>query len=300
MTLVFIGGATATGKSELAVSLAQRLGGEVVSADSMQLYRGMDIGTAKLSLGQRQDIVHHMLDRVDVSSEVNVAWYQKEARSIIDELLERAIPVIVVGGTGFYIKAILDDLHFPDTDPAVREKLAIQAEKIGNQRMHQRLATLDPAAAAAIPKENVRRVIRALEVIEITGKPFTANLPREGSTKYPRALHFGLTMNRELLDSRVGRRVDRMFESGLTDEVESLINQGLLAGKTARAALGYAQVIQALAGEISIDEAISQTKLATRQYIRRQETWFRRDQRITWLDSDSDLLAVIDKAILTT
>jgi tRNA dimethylallyltransferase len=300
MTLVFIGGATATGKSELAVSLAQRLGGEVVSADSMQLYRGMDIGTAKLSLGQRQDIVHHMLDRVDVSSEVNVAWYQKEARSIIDELLERAIPVIVVGGTGFYIKAILDDLHFPDTDPAVREKLAIQAEKIGNQRMHQRLATLDPAAAAAIPKENVRRVIRALEVIEITGKPFTANLPREGSTKYPRALHFGLTMNRELLDSRVGRRVDRMFESGLTDEVESLIKQGLLAGKTARAALGYAQVIQALAGEISIDEAISQTKLATRQYIRRQETWFRRDQRITWLDSDSDLLAVIDKAILTT
>jgi tRNA dimethylallyltransferase len=300
MTLVFIGGATATGKSELAVSLAQRLGGEVVSADSMQLYRGMDIGTAKLSLGQRQDIVHHMLDRVDVSSEVNVAWYQKEARSIIDELLERAIPVIVVGGTGFYIKAILDDLHFPDTDPAVREKLAIQAEKIGNQRMHQRLATLDPAAAAAIPKENVRRVIRALEVIEITGKPFTANLPREGSTKYPRALHFGLTMNRELLDSRVGRRVDRMFESGLTDEVESLINQGLLAGKTARAALGYAQVIQALAGEISIDEAISQTKLATRQYIRRHETWFRRDQRITWLDSDSDLLAVIDKAILTT
>jgi tRNA dimethylallyltransferase len=296
MTLVFIGGATATGKSELAVSLAQRLGGEVVSADSMQLYRGMDIGTAKLSLGQRQDIVHHMLDRVDVSSEVNVAWYQKEARSIIDELLERAIPVIVVGGTGFYIKAILDDLHFPDTDPAVREKLAIQAEKIGNQRMHQRLATLDPAAAAAIPKENVRRVIRALEVIEITGKPFTANLPREGSTKY----HFGLTMNRELLDSRVERRVDRMFESGLTDEVESLIKQGLLAGKTARAALGYAQVIQALAGEISIDEAISQTKLATRQYIRRQETWFRRDQRITWLDSDSDLLAVIDKAILTT
>ena len=300
MTLVFIGGATATGKSELAVSLAQRLGGEVVSADSMQLYRGMDIGTAKLSLEQRQNIVHHMLDRVDVSSEVNVAWYQKVARSIIDELLERAIPVIVVGGTGFYIKAILDDLHFPDTDPAVREKLAIQAEKIGNEGMHQRLATLDPAAAVAIPKENVRRVIRALEVIEITGKPFTANLPREGSTKYPRALHFGLTMNRELLDSRVERRVDRMFESGLTDEVESLIKQGLLAGKTARAALGYAQVIRALAGEISIDEAISQTKLATRQYIRRQETWFRRDQRITWLDSDSDLLAVIDKAILTT
>ena len=300
MTLVFIGGATATGKSELAVLLAQRLGGEVVNADSMQLYRGMDIGTAKLSLEERQEIPHHMLDLVDVSSDVNVAWYQREARSIIDQLLEREIPVIVVGGTGFYLKAILDDLHFPDTDPAVREKLTIQAEKIGNEAMHQRLAILDPAAATAIPKENVRRVIRALEVIEITGKPFTANLPREGSTKYPHALHFGLTVNRELLDLRVERRVDRMFEDGLTAEVESLIKQGLLAGKTARAALGYAQVIHVLAGEISMGEAISQTKLATRQYIRRQETWFRRDQRITWLDSDSDRLAVIDKAILTT
>ena len=300
MTLVFIGGATATGKSELAVSLARRLGGEVVNADSMQLYRGMDIGTAKLSLEERQDIPHHMLDLVDVSNDVNVAWYQSEARSIIDRLLKREIPVIVVGGTGFYLKAIVDDLHFPDTDPAVREKLTIQAERIGNEAMHQLLAILDPAAATAIPKENVRRVIRALEVIKITGKPFTANLPREGSTKYPRALHFGLRVNRELLDLRVERRVDRMFEGGLTAEVESLIKKGLLEGKTARAALGYAQVIQVLAGEISVDEAISQTKLATRQYIRRQETWFRRDQRITWLDADSDRLAVIDKAILTT
>lgn len=300
MTLVVIGGATATGKSDLAVALAQRIGGQVVNADSMQLYKGMDIGTAKLSMAERQGIPHHMLDLVEVSTDVNVAWYQERARATIDELLAADIPVIVVGGTGFYIKAILDDLNFPDTDPAVREKLTLEAEKIGGDALHQRLGKLDPAAAAAIPRENVRRVIRALEVIEITGKPFTANLPRENSTKYPQALQFGLSMERELLDPRVELRVDRMFQQGLVNEVEELITKGLLDGKTARAALGYAQVISALAGEITMDEAISQTKLATRQYIRRQETWFRRDQRITWLEPDSDRLATIEKAILTS
>jgi len=300
VTLVVIGGATATGKSDLAVALAQRIGGQVVNADSMQLYKGMDIGTAKLSMAERQGIPHHMLDLVEVSTDVNVAWYQERARATIDELLAADIPVIVVGGTGFYIKAILDDLNFPDTDPAVREKLTLEAEKIGGDALHQRLGKLDPAAAAAIPRENVRRVIRALEVIEITGKPFTANLPREDSTKYPQALQFGLSMERELLDPRVELRVDRMFQQGLVNEVEELITKGLLDGKTARAALGYAQVISALAGEITMDEAISQTKLATRQYIRRQETWFRRDQRITWLEPDSDRLATIEKAILTS
>ena len=300
MTLVVIGGATATGKSDLAVALAQRIGGQVVNADSMQLYKDMDIGTAKLSMAERQGIPHHMLDLVEVSTDVNVAWYQERARAVIDELLAADIPVIVVGGTGFYIKAILDDLKFPDTDPAVREKLTLEAEKIGGDALHQRLGKLDPAAAAAIPRENVRRVIRALEVIEITGEPFTANLPREDSTKYPQALQFGLNMDRELLDDRVELRVDRMFQQGLVNEVEELITKGLLEGKTARAALGYAQVISALAGEITMDEAISQIKLATRQYIRRQETWFRRDQRITWLEPDSDRLATIEKAILTS
>jgi len=300
VTLVVIGGATTTGKSDLAVALAQRIGGQVVNADSMQLYKGMDIGTAKLSMAERRGIPHHMLDLVDVSTDVNVAWYQERTRAVIDELLAADIPVIVVGGTGFYIKAILDDLNFPDTDPAVREKLTLEAEKIGGAALHQRLGKLDPAAAAAIPRENVRRVIRALEVIEITGKPFTANLPREDSTKYPQALQFGLSMERELLDARVELRVDRMFQQGLVNEVEELITKGLLEGKTARAALGYAQVISALAGEITMDEAISQTKLATRQYIRRQETWFRRDRRITWLEPDSDRLATIEKAILTT
>jgi len=300
VTLVVIGGATATGKSDLAVALAQRIGGQVVNADSMQLYKDMDIGTAKLSMAERQGIPHHMLDLVEVSTDVNVAWYQERARAVIDELLAADIPVIVVGGTGFYIKAILDDLNFPDTDPAVREKLTLEAEKIGGDALHQRLGKLDPAAAAAIPRENVRRVIRALEVIEITGEPFTANLPREDSTKYPQALQFGLNMDRELLDDRVELRVDRMFQQGLVNEVEELITKGLLEGKTARAALGYAQVISALAGEITMDEAISQIKLATRQYIRRQETWFRRDRRITWLEPDSDRLATIEKAILTS
>jgi len=298
MTLVVIGGATATGKSDLAIALAMRIGAEIINADSMQLYRGMDIGTAKVSLEDRQGIAHHMLDLVDVSTDVNVAWYQVQARAKIDELLARKIPVIVVGGTGFYIKAILDDLNFPDTDPAVREKITQLAEKIGNDAIHQRLAVLDPAAAAAIPKENVRRVIRALEVIEITGKPFTANLPRVDSTRYPNALQFGLTMERDLLDSRVDARVDQIFERGLIAEVDTLITQGLLQGKTARAALGYAQVVAMRAGEISGQEAISQTKLATRQYIRRQETWFRRDNRIQWLDTDSDRLGIIEKAIL--
>jgi len=300
MTLIVIGGATATGKSDLAIAVAKRTGGEIINADSMQLYTGMDIGTAKLTVAQRQGIPHHLLDLVDVSTDVNVAWYQEQARSKIDELLARGIPTVVVGGTGFYIKAILDDLNFPDTDPAVREKITLQAEKIGNEALHQRLAVLDPAAAAAIPKENVRRVIRALEVIEITGKPFTANLPRVDSTRYPAALQFGLTMDRESLDERVDARVDQMFALGLVEEVDTLIGQGLLEGKTARAALGYAQVVAMRAGEISLDEAISQTKLATRQYIRRQETWFRRDERITWLDEGSDRLAIIEKAILTT
>ena len=298
MTLVVIAGATATGKSDLAVELAKKIGGEIVNADSMQLYRGMDIGTAKLTQDERRGISHHLLDLVDVSTDVNVAWYQEQARSVIDQLLAQGIPAIVVGGTGFYIKAILDDLNFPDTDPAVREKLTLEAEKIGGDALHKRLGILDPAAAAAIPRENVRRVIRALEVIEITGKPFTANLPRENSTKYPDALQFGLTMDRELLDLRVDKRVEMMFEKGLVAEVEQLIGQGLLEGKTARAALGYAQVISMLAGDISLEQAISETKLATRQYIRRQETWFRRDQRISWLDSDSNRLETIEKAIL--
>ena len=221
--LVIISGATATGKSELAIEVAKEIGAEIISADSMQLYKGMDIGTAKLTMAERQGITHHLLDLVDVKTDVTVSWYQELARAKIDELRGAGKSVVVVGGTGLYIKAILDDLNFPETDPEVRMKLNQEAEKIGGDAMHQKLAKLDPAASLAIPKENVRRVIRALEVIEITGKPFTAILPREDSTKYPDAMQFGLAMDRESLDIRIDNRVAKMWEAGFVDEVEELI-----------------------------------------------------------------------------
>jgi tRNA dimethylallyltransferase len=289
--LIIICGATATGKSELAVEIAGEIGADIVSADSMQLYKGMDIGTAKLTIPERKGIVHHLLDLVDVNMDVSVSWYQEIARAKIDELLAAKGNVVVVGGTGLYIKAILDDLNFPETDPQVRERLTLEAGEKGGDAMHQRLAELDPAASLAIPKENIRRVVRALEVIEITGKPFTASLPREGSSKYPKAMQFGLAMNRETLDSRIDARVEHMWESGLPEEVEQLINSGLLEGKTAQAAIGYAQIIRSKHGLISNSEAIADTARATRQYARRQETWFSKDLRINWLSAKSDLLA---------
>jgi tRNA dimethylallyltransferase len=287
--LVIISGATATGKSELAIEVAKEIGAEIISADSMQLYKGMDIGTAKLTMAERQGITHHLLDLVDIKTDVTVSWYQELARAKIDELRGAGKNVVVVGGTGLYIKAILDDLNFPETDPEVRMKLNQEAEKIGGDAMHQRLAKLDPAASLAIPKENVRRVIRALEVIEITGKPFTAILPREDSTKYPDAMQFGLAMDRESLDIRIDNRVAKMWDAGFVDEVEELINQGILEGKTAQAAIGYAQIIRMKHGSMSQEEAIEDTARATRQYARRQETWFSRDLRITWLSATSNL-----------
>jgi len=301
MTLVVIAGATATGKSDLAVALAQRIGGQIVNADSMQLYRGMDIGTAKLSLQERAGIAHHLLDVVDVRTDVTVAWYQELARKTIDQLLNAGVPVIVVGGTGFYIKAILDDLNFPETDPEVRERLNNEAEEYGGEQMHRRLAELDPAAALAIPKENIRRVVRALEVIEITGKPFTANLPREDSTRYPDALQFGLALDRSALDERIDRRVEKMWELGFVREVAELVKAGLLEGKTAKAALGYSQIIAMAEGKITESQARDLTKLGTRQYARRQETWFTRDPRISWISPEHDQstrLEIIEGTIL--
>jgi tRNA dimethylallyltransferase len=287
--LIIICGATATGKSDLAVEIAKEIGAEIISADSMQLYKGMDIGTAKLTLEERKEIPHHLLDVVSVKEDVSVSWYQEVARAKIDELQNQGKNVVVVGGTGLYIKAILDDLNFPETDPDVREKLNEEAEKIGGDAMHQRLSKLDPAAGLAIPKENVRRVIRALEVIEITGKPFTAILPRADSTKYPDAMQFGLAMDRESLDIRIDSRVAKMWEAGFVDEVEELINQGILEGKTAQAAIGYAQIIRMKHGSMTEVEAVEDTSRATRQYARRQETWFSRDLRITWLSATSNL-----------
>ena len=283
MKTIVICGATATGKSDLAVSLAQEIGAEIINADSMQLYRGMDIGTAKLSLLERGGIAHHMLDVLDVTEDATVAWYQDKARETISQIHSRGKSAIIVGGTGLYIKAILDDLNFPDTDPAIRERLNAEAEEFGTARLFERLQQLDPAAAAAIDIQNVRRVVRALEVIEITGQPFTANLPREGSSKYPDAIQFGLVIDREKLTERIDARVDLMWQKGLVAEVDSLIADGINQATTARRALGYAQVISMRAGEISEDQAKLETKRATRQYARRQETWFSRDARIKWI-----------------
>jgi tRNA dimethylallyltransferase len=281
--IIVIAGATATGKSELAVALAEEIDGEIINADSMQLYRGMDIGTAKLNHEERNGIPHHLIDILDVDQDATVAQYQELARERADQLLAQGKNVVLVGGTGLYIKAFLDDLQFPDTDMAVRERLLEEGERIGHQAMHERLAILDPAAAAAIPKENLRRVVRALEVIEITGKPFTANLPRTGEGRYPFAQQFGLVMDRENLRERIDARVDRMWERGLVAEVDGLLEKDILKGRTAQAAIGYAQIIDHRLGKISADEAREETKRATRAFARRQETWFSRDQRITWV-----------------
>jgi tRNA dimethylallyltransferase len=283
MNVIVICGATATGKSDLAVSLAQKIDGEVINADSMQLYKGMDIGTAKITVEERQGIPHHLMDLLDVTEDANVAWYQENARAKITEIHSRGKNVIIVGGTGLYIKAILDDLNFPDTDPVVRAALELEYATKGIGPLFERLEKLDPAAALAIDRANSRRVIRALEVIEITGQPFTANLPRKESTKYPNAIQFGLVMDRELLSDVISSRVDRMWEAGLVAEVERLIESGITRGTTAQKALGYSQVIAFKEGKISEEEAIDETKRATRQYARRQETWFSRDERINWI-----------------
>ena len=283
MRTIIICGATATGKSDLAVALAHEIGAEIVNADSMQVYQGMDIGTAKLSHAERGGVTHHLLDVLTVKQDSTVAWYQELARKTIDEIHSRGRDAIIVGGTGLYIKAIVDDLNFPDTDPVIRSRLELEAIEQGPAALFQRLEKLDPAAALAIDRANTRRIVRALEVIEITGQPFTANLPREESSRYPAAFHFGLSQDRESLDIRVSNRVDSMWESGLIAEVETLVGQGLREGVTAQKALGYAQVLQMLDGLLTSDQGREETKRVTRQYIRRQDTWFSRDSRLHWL-----------------
>jgi tRNA dimethylallyltransferase len=297
MRLIVICGATATGKSDLAVQLAQEIGAEIINADSMQLYRGMDIGTAKASIEERQGIPHHMMDLLDVTEDANVAWYQENARAVISDIHARGKDAIIVGGTGLYIKAILDELNFPDTDPVVRAELELEFATKGIAPLFERLEKLDPVAALAIDKANSRRVIRALEVIKITGKPFTANLPREESSRYPHAKQFGLVMDRETLSERISVRVERMWEKGLVQEAENLLTAGIMRGTTAQRALGYAQVIAQIEGKVSQEEAQEETKRATRQYARRQETWFSRDERITWVSPTQNALERILESI---
>jgi len=276
-------GATATGKSDLGVELALRLGGEVVNADSMQLYRGMDVGTAKLTEAERRGVPHHLLDVWDVRDPANVADYQRMARAAIEDIAGRGRVPVLVGGSGLYVRAALDDLAFPGTDDAVRTRLEAELADAGPAALHARLAALDPRAAASILPSNGRRVVRALEVVELTGEPFTASLP-EPSYAVP-AVQIGLAVDRDLLDRRIEERVDRMWEQGLVAEVRSLVERGLREGRTAGRALGYAQVLRFLAGEWSEEEARQATVASTRRFARRQESWFRRDPRVTWLDA---------------
>lgn len=298
--VIVICGATATGKSEIAVEIAKEIGAEIINADSMQVYRGMDIGTAKITSAEMKSIPHHLMDILTVQQDSTVAWYQDLARRTISEIASRGKAAVIVGGTGLYIKSILDELNFPDTDPVVRAKLELEAAEVGVARLFARLQELDPAAALAIDQANTRRVIRALEVIEITGKPFTANLPREDSSRYPDALQFGLVMDRTTLQERIDLRVDRMWEAGLLAEVELLEAQGIREGATAKKALGYSQILQYREGLMTEDEAREETKRATRQYARRQETWFSRDARIQWVAPHQSRREVILQKINST
>jgi tRNA dimethylallyltransferase len=279
--VIAVVGPTAAGKSDLGVFLAQRLGGEVVNADSMQLYRGMDIGTAKLTPAERAGIPHHLLDIWDVTVTASVAEYQRLARARIDALLAEGRWPILVGGSGLYVRGAVDNLEFPGTDPEVRGRLEEELTLRGSGALHARLAAADPEAAQAILPSNGRRIVRALEVIEITGKPFTANLP--GHDSVYDTVQIGVDVTRPELDERITRRVDRMWDAGLVDEVRALEAQGLREGRTASRALGYQQVLAALAGQCTMDVARAETVRATKRFARRQDSWFRRDPRVHWL-----------------
>lgn len=279
--VIAVVGPTAAGKSDLGVFLARRLDGEVVNADSMQLYRGMDIGTAKLTTDERGGIPHQLLDIWDVTETASVAEYQKLARAEIDRLLAEGRTPVLVGGSGLYVRGAIDALEFPGTDPAIRARLEEELTAHGSGALHDRLAAADPEAGKAILPSNGRRIVRALEVIEITGKPFTANLP--GHDAVYDTVQIGVDVARPELDERIALRVDRMWEAGLVDEVRALEAQGLREGRTASRALGYQQVLTALAGECTEQEAREETVRATKRFARRQDSWFRRDPRVHWL-----------------
>ena len=288
--MIAVVGPTAAGKSEAALRIAEELGGEVVNADSMQLYRGMDVGTAKLTVAERRGVPHHLLDVWDVRETASVAAYQALARAVIDGL----DVAVVVGGSGLYVRGALDALEFPGTDPAVRARLDAELAEAGPHALHARLAAVDPAAAAAILPTNGRRVVRALEVVEITARPFSA---RPGMETYAAAYdttYVGVAPDLSTLDDRIDRRVDVMWERGLVDEVRALERVGLREGVTASRALGYQQVLAFLAGECSEEAARADTQLATRRFARRQLKWFRRDPRIAWhADGAAAVAAVV-------
>jgi tRNA dimethylallyltransferase len=286
--VVAVVGPTATGKTALAVALAVRLGGEVVNADSMQLYRGMDIGTAKPTPEERAGVPHHLLDLWHVREPASVVAYARAARAEIDRLRAGGTVPLLVGGSGLYVRAVLDDLEFPGTDPRVRARLEAELATAGPSALHARLADVDPAAAAAVLPTNGRRIVRALEVVEPTGRPFRATLP-EPRPHYPAVL-VGLDRGAVELDERIAARVDRMWAAGFVAEVEALAADGLREGPTASRALGYAQVLDQLAGTLSAEEARESTVRATRRFVRRQRSWFRREPAVRWHDAGDPAL----------
>jgi tRNA dimethylallyltransferase len=285
--LIAVVGATATGKSDLAIELALRLGGEVVNVDSMQLYRGMDIGTAKLTVEERRGVPHHLLDIWDVTEAASVAEYQRLADEAILGIQARGNVPVLAGGSGLYVRAALGDLDFPGTDEEVRERLEAELAVAGPGPLHDRLAALDPVAAEAILASNGRRIVRALEVIEISGQPFSATMPAYDAGRP--ALQVAIRMPRPELDRRIETRVDAMFAAGLEAEVRHLAGEGLREGKTASRALGYQQVLRYLDGDWTLGQARDETVRATRRFARRQESWFRRDPRVAWVDPGEDV-----------
>jgi len=291
MRPIAVVGPTASGKSALGLALAHELGGEVVNVDSMQLYRGMDIGTAKLSPAEREGIPHHQLDVWDVTETASVARYQQAALRDIEDIMSRDKTPILVGGSMLYAQALVDDWQFPPTDPQVRAKYEARRADIGTDALHAELARVDPAAAAIIEDKDPRRTVRALEVIELTGKPFKASQPpKNGPPRWGTKL-LGLRTDSEWLNPRIEKRTHLMFEQGLVEEVERLQDKGLVADSTAGRAIGYAQVLQAQRGELTWEDAVERTITGTRRYVRRQRSWFNRDKRITWLDAAGDTTA---------
>ncbi|WNG84881.1 tRNA (adenosine(37)-N6)-dimethylallyltransferase MiaA [Mycobacterium sp. ITM-2016-00316] len=299
MRPVAVIGPTGTGKSALGLALAERLGGEIVNADAMQFYRGMDIGTAKLPPEQRRGIVHHQLDVLDVTENASVARYQENAAADIEAIMTRGAVPVIVGGSMLYIQSLLDQWTFPATDPTVRARWEARLTEVGVAAMHAELTRVDPAAGAAILDTDGRRIVRALEVVELTGKPFAASAPRIGTPRWGTVI-LGLDWDTSILDERLRQRTDSMFAEGLVAEVTGLIERGLRAGVTASRALGYAQVLADLDALGDGSAAREPTFVGTRRYVRRQRSWFRRDHRVNWLDgSASDLTAaalrILDK-----
>lgn len=291
ITPVAVVGPTATGKSDLALELAERLHGEIVNIDAMQLYRGMDIGTAKLPLAERRGIPHHQLDVLDITETATVASYQSAARADVEAIMARGHTPVIVGGSMMYVQALLDDWDFPATDPSVRAKWEAVLDERGVVAVHEALKQADPVAAATILPTDGRRMVRALEVVEITGQPFAASAPQIGEPRWGTRI-IGVDRETAELDARIELRTALMFESGLVEEVRTLIGQGLRDGQTARRAIGYAQVLDYLDNEYDLDEAQERTFIGTRRYVRRQRSWFRRDQRVRWVNgADPELVA---------